>query len=454
MPTATPRMEKNARPGWVVSEREASVSASPMGPPQASYRQLGQRRVHVLDLHRPSQHHLRDSPIHEEAHLVCEGRVARVVGHEQNGAAVAVAHLTQRVHDLEAGLLAQVARRLVAKEQGLRARQRARDAGALHLAARELVREGAGARGDPEALEQRRHGRTGRVLAPPGDRERQADVLAHAEVRQQVEELEHVADRAPAQERLRAERELREVLAVELDRARAGLVEARDQVQERRLARAARPHHAHEGTGLEHEVEPAQDLERARGLAVGLDQPADARDGAHRTGAVSLFACSQAAIISGRVEVRRRSPRRASMLRKRVSKRRSASRAAFSGSSPRYWPRNAVASRTSPSSASTRSGARSRSAKARSSSRTSSRTLASAPRSSSHLKPAEIALAETRLARCSAGSATGTPASALASFFSSRRSLSLILSQLASAWAEEPTFTSPKTCGWRRTSFS
>src|SRR5688572_31981568 len=30
MPTATPRIEKNARPGWVVSEREASVSARPI----------------------------------------------------------------------------------------------------------------------------------------------------------------------------------------------------------------------------------------------------------------------------------------------------------------------------------------------------------------------------------------------------------------------------------------
>src|SRR5262245_34831410 len=131
-------IEKNARPGWFVSEREASVSASPIvssgnsgeeeprrrggrgdsrgesneeppglqpagnrrcgglstfssllrAPPRtprlrgssrsSSYRQLRQGRVDVLDLHRLAQDRVGDAAVDEEAHLVGEGGVARV----------------------------------------------------------------------------------------------------------------------------------------------------------------------------------------------------------------------------------------------------------------------------------------------------------------------------------------------------------------------------------------
>ena len=56
--------------------------------------------------------------------------------------------------DLLARVQVQVARRLVAQEQRLAARERARDRHALHLAAGELVRVAAVLVPHPEALEQ------------------------------------------------------------------------------------------------------------------------------------------------------------------------------------------------------------------------------------------------------------------------------------------------------------
>src|SRR5262245_39452786 len=98
MPTATPRIEKSARPGCTVSEREASVSARCMKTIQPrrrgvpSYRELRERRVDVLDRERARERDLGDAPVDEEAHLVREGRVARVVRDEQHRAAVPIAH--------------------------------------------------------------------------------------------------------------------------------------------------------------------------------------------------------------------------------------------------------------------------------------------------------------------------------------------------------------------------
>ena len=78
------------------------------------------------------------------------------------------------------------------------------------------------------------------------EQQRQLDVALGRQHRQQVVHLEHEADviRAPLAERAVAERV--GALAGDLDRAGARPVQAADQVQQRRLARARRPHQREE----------------------------------------------------------------------------------------------------------------------------------------------------------------------------------------------------------------
>ena len=97
------------------------------------------------------------------------------------------------------------------------------------------------------------------VLRLPADPEPVLDVLLRGHVREEAVRLEdhpHVAlvGRRP-----------RDVLAVDDDAARVGLVEAGDEAQRRRLAAAARPEQRHELAGLEREVDPLQRGHRPEG---------------------------------------------------------------------------------------------------------------------------------------------------------------------------------------------
>ena len=114
-----------------------------------------------------------------------------------------------------------------------------------------------------------------------GVQQRQLDVLQRRRARQQVELLEHEADPPVADARERVARQVRDVLAGEPVAARRRRVEAADQVHERRLARAGRPHDRDElalGDVDRHAGERAH-----LGLAqrVDLDEIAD-RDQRHR----------------------------------------------------------------------------------------------------------------------------------------------------------------------------
>jgi hypothetical protein len=97
----------------------------------------------------------------------------------------------------------------------------------------------------------------GRAAALAGEQHRQLDVLGHGEVLDQVEELEHVTDPSTPQQRTRGLAEPADVLAVHRHGAGIRAVQAAEQVQQRRLAAAARAHDGDPLTGGDVQVDAA-----------------------------------------------------------------------------------------------------------------------------------------------------------------------------------------------------
>src|SRR6185369_8000541 len=170
--------------------------------------------------------------------------------------------------------------RLVGHQQLGLERERARDADALALAARELVRialERAGVHADqlhqPACALQRRGARQAVVHRPLDER------FAHGAAR--IERAVRVLEddlHAPAQQAQRARRNPCEVVAAETDLASARLDQAQDAAGEGRLAGPRLAHDA-ERLALAHlDADVARRLDDARprqpaGVAVGLREP-------------------------------------------------------------------------------------------------------------------------------------------------------------------------------------
>ena len=138
-----------------------------------------------------------------------------------------------------------------------------------------------------EAHEVERHLDALAPLAPRERREqqRQLDVLERVEHRHQVVELEDEADVRARQSASSASESLRDVLAVDQQLARIGLVDAGDEVEQRRLARSRGPHERDEvalGDG-ERDVEEHRHVLAAAPVALGemrdLDDGARGRPG-------------------------------------------------------------------------------------------------------------------------------------------------------------------------------
>ena len=102
------------------------------------------------------------------------------------------------------------------------------------------------------------------------------DVFFGGERRQEVEELEDEADLAPPEDRQLIVRHVRELLTAHGDRTRVGNVEAADQVEHRRLPRAARAHDREELTLRYAERDAGESRYRRASLAVGLDDVLEA----------------------------------------------------------------------------------------------------------------------------------------------------------------------------------
>ena len=80
-----------------------------------------------------------DAAVADDEDAVGVGRGARVVGHEDDGLAALVAGPPQRVEELVAGRVVEVAGRLVGEQERRPGDERAGDGDALLLAGRQLV---------------------------------------------------------------------------------------------------------------------------------------------------------------------------------------------------------------------------------------------------------------------------------------------------------------------------
>ena len=203
------------------------------------------------------------------------GRV-RVVRDHDDGLAVLAVERLQQVEDLVARLAIEVAGRLVAEQQRRIGDDRARDADALLLAARELPRVVL-ARDRPRpttvsaiATRLRRS-----AFAELRQQQRQLDVALGGQHRQQVVELEDEADvlRAPAPTARRPTSLSMRSPPTSIAPSRRR-VEPADQVEQRRLARAGRAHQREEIALRNVEVDA---LEHVDALAAAREVPCGRR---------------------------------------------------------------------------------------------------------------------------------------------------------------------------------
>src|SRR5882672_2360332 len=105
------------------------------------------------------------------------------------------------------------------------------DRGALHLAAGKLVRVMRGAIAEVYAGQRVGYSRLHLTARRVGQRERESDVFEHVERRDEVEELEDVADRSPAQHRQPRVVENGCLAVVEKDSACGRLVYRPDEIE-------------------------------------------------------------------------------------------------------------------------------------------------------------------------------------------------------------------------------
>ena len=167
----------------------------------------------------------------------------------------------EREHRL-AGLAVEGAGRLVGENQPSISHEGSSDSDALLLPARHLVGIAVGEVSDTDVVEcgQREVTRTASAVELEGER----DVLGRGERGDEVEVLEHIADRATSDRREVCERQGGEVDAFHEDAAGGDRVEAARDVEQRRFARSARPHHGDEFARRYGEADPSQGMHRGR----------------------------------------------------------------------------------------------------------------------------------------------------------------------------------------------
>src|SRR5581483_4342371 len=175
-----------------------------------------------------------------------------------------------------AGLRVEVARRLVGEHDRRAMDDRARDGGALQLAAGELRRERPALLLQPDRVQ-----RIGDAALDLGARhaledERQRDVVGDPHRGQQVEELEHRTDALAAQPRERIVVERARRPAVDLDHARSREIDAADEIEQGRLAAAARTDERDHLAACDLQRDAVERAHRSLARAVDFHDVADA----------------------------------------------------------------------------------------------------------------------------------------------------------------------------------
>ena len=190
--------------------------------------------------------------------------------------------LLEQLHDLAALIGVQVAGRLVGQDDRRLRDERARDGDQLLLSAGELRRVEVLLADDLEAVEHVADQAVALLLLDVAIGERHVEVFVHRQVVQQVIGLEHEADVLLLQVGAVALAQRVNRLAVqEVLAGPRGVVHAQD-VQQRRLAGAGRPHDRDELAGLEVERHAAQHVRALHAGLVRLLDVLETDDRVHR----------------------------------------------------------------------------------------------------------------------------------------------------------------------------
>jgi hypothetical protein len=166
---------------------------------------------------------------------------ARVVRRDDHRRAAALGEACEQVDHLGAGLRVEVACRLVGEDHARLIAERAGDRDALLLAARQVGGEVGHPVGEPDLAEEGDGALPERLASHAGGRQSRLDVLERRKRRDEIELLEDEAERAKSQLGKLAVSEALQLAALEEDLAVVGPVERAEELQQRRLAGAARP---------------------------------------------------------------------------------------------------------------------------------------------------------------------------------------------------------------------
>ena len=161
------------------------------------------------------------------------------VGHHEHGLAGPAGEPVEELEHLEPGLEVEIAGRFVGEDERRIGGEGARDGDPLLLAAREPVGKLPAAVGETDLLEQRQRPIAVCAARPPGELERQQQVLLDGEGRHEVEELEDEADAVPPRHGPLVFAEAPELAPLEQHLAGSRQVDAGDEIQQRRLPRPA-----------------------------------------------------------------------------------------------------------------------------------------------------------------------------------------------------------------------
>src|SRR5262249_36338218 len=193
----------------------------------------------------------------------------RVVGRDDHRRAVLRCEVREQIDDLAAGRRVEVAGGLVREDHPRLDRQRARDRDALLLAARELLGEMVGPVAEAHLGEHLGGPPTGAADLS----ELRLDVLDGRERRDEVELLEHEAERPQPQPGQLVVGQVGEVAPLEEHLAVGRAVERAEELQQRRLARPPRSFEGDDAAGGDRQVDGVERPQRGR---AALEEPGDA----------------------------------------------------------------------------------------------------------------------------------------------------------------------------------
>jgi len=199
----------------------------------------------------------------------------------------------EQPQDLARGPAVEVAGGLVGQDQQGVVDQGSGQRHPLALAPGQPVGQVVAAIRDIQPLEQLDGPATGPARRGPDEQGRQLDVLDRGELVDQVETLEHEADRPAAQDRPGGLGQPVDAAAVEDDLPGVGAIEPAQQMEQRRLAAAAGAHHRHGLAGLYRQVDPVDRTHRHSVGRVGPGQPRGLDNGAATGSAHRVLQWSQ-----------------------------------------------------------------------------------------------------------------------------------------------------------------